>query len=265
MNALMGLSTNVSRLQWNEYQENGFVKLGRTLDENELSQLQNRIDDYMMGSITNNELMMQLDVGGNDYGAMGSTKFGQSKGFKESTLSYRKIEKLEQDPLFFAFMRKEIFRDICFKTYGNIDISSYRAMFMNKPKDLGTVLPWHQDGGGSWGLSHDPRVTIWTALDHATTDNGCVQVIPGSHHLGLLNEMGHLITDEQRKNYCDESKVKYLELEAGESMILNNMLLHRSGVNNGNSSRRAFSTCYMDGSTTQINSGKRFPLLFEAK
>ena len=54
-----------------------------------------------------------------------------------------------------------------------------RAMFMNKPARRGAVLPWHQD---RWtGLDPDPLVTIWTALDPCTIDNGCMRIIPASH------------------------------------------------------------------------------------
>src|SRR6266702_3430829 len=68
------------------------------------------------------------------------------------------------------------------------------GLFMNKPAHKGTLLPWHQDGGAIWGLDRDPLATLWTAIDPATRANGCVQIVPGSHHLGLLSEFGHTIT-----------------------------------------------------------------------
>ena len=37
-------------------------------------------------------------------------------------------------------------------------------------------------------LDKDPKVTIYTALDDATIENGCVQFIPGSHKLGRHKE-----------------------------------------------------------------------------
>ena len=63
-------------------------------------------------------------------------------------------------------------------------------MFFNKPaleaasdSGGGVVINWHQDGnpnGGGWGLTIDPVVTIWTALDLTTRANGCLQVLCSS-------------------------------------------------------------------------------------
>jgi ectoine hydroxylase-related dioxygenase (phytanoyl-CoA dioxygenase family) len=98
-------------------------------------------------------------------------------------------------------------------------------------------------------MDRDPVVTIWTALDPATIANGCVQVIPGSHRLGLLSEEGHTITPEQEAQHCPEEKIVYLELEPGEAVLLHNWLLHRSDVNKTDRPRRGFSVCYMDART----------------
>ncbi|MDF2440343.1 MAG: hypothetical protein JWN98_1327, partial [Abditibacteriota bacterium] len=42
---------------------------------------------------------------------------------------------------------------------------------------------------------------------------------------------------------------EYVELEAGEAVLLHNWLLHRSDTNSTNIPRRAFSVCYMDANT----------------
>jgi ectoine hydroxylase-related dioxygenase (phytanoyl-CoA dioxygenase family) len=133
---------------------------------------------------------------------------------------------------------------------------------MNKPAQKGTILPWHQDAGLQWGLDRDPVVTIWTAIDPATKENGCVRVVPGTHRLGLLSEWGHTITPEQEAMYCPEDKVVYLEAEAGEAILLHNWLLHGSGVNTIDIPRRAFSVCYMDGRTRRLSDGSTFPIIF---
>ncbi|HTL53580.1 MAG TPA: phytanoyl-CoA dioxygenase family protein, partial [Planctomycetota bacterium] len=173
----------LSNEQWFQYFTQGYLHLGKLLDGKALTALQNRIDDIMLGKIRNDKLMMQLDKGG-DYSNMAE----MTLGFKGPTLEYRKIENLEFDPLFLEFQQRPIFRELCADVYGaHAGISVLRAMFMNKPAHKGTLLPWHQDGGESWGLDRDPLLTVWTALDPATVANGCVQVIPGSHRLGLLH------------------------------------------------------------------------------
>lgn len=252
--------TALDDAQWAQFGRDGYLRLGRTLAQPELAALQERIDDIMLGRVRDDGLMMQLDKGG-EYGAMEA----QTLGFKGPTLAYRKIENLERDERFLGFLQKPLFRDVCSRVYGaDTAVSVYRSMFMNKPARQGTILPWHQDGGTGWGLDRHPLATVWTALDPATIANGCVQIIPGSHRLGLLSERGHTITPEQEAEHCRGERVVFLELEPGESVLLHNWTLHRSDVNRTDASRRAFSVCYMDARTAVSATGKTFPVVFGA-
>ena len=170
--------------------------------------------------------MMQLD---SDTGKYEDAK-PMTKGFKGPTLGYRKIELLELDPLFLAYIQLPIFKDICDHVYAPDEpIACFRAMFMNKPAKRGTFLPWHQD---RWTyLDIDPVITLWTALDPATRANGCVQIIPGSHRVGLINpsHTSGFLTPEQAAQHASPEKVEFLELAPGESVLLHNHLLHSSG------------------------------------
>ena len=226
--------------QLEAFQATGVVRLGRVIDDAELAGLRQRIDAIMLGDVPFSG-MMQLDSASGNYGDMPA----QTAGHKGATLAYRKIEGLEADPRFLAYLRKSLIRDLATRILGP-DVAIYRSMFMNKPAGQGTVLPWHQDGGTNWNLTGDPLVTIWLALDPATRDNGCVQVIPGSHHLGLLSERGHTITAEQEAEHCSPAQRELLELQPGEAVLLHNWVLHASGTNPSGTSRRAFSVCLMD-------------------
>lgn len=250
----------VSDSQWRQYQEDGYLKLGKLLGADELKALQDRIDQIMLGEakVDYERMLMQLDSQSGAYDAAGE----QSRGHKGATLHYRKIQDLEYDPLFLRLMQRSEFRDMCARVYGaDTPIAAFRAMFMNKPANRGTFLPWHQD---RWNrLDRDPLLTLWTALDPATKENGCVQVIPGSHRQGVINpEHGSgFLTEEQAARYCTEDKRVHLEVDAGEVMLLHNYLLHASDVNRSDQSRRAFSVCYMDA-RTRSNKGETFPVIF---
>ena len=248
--------------QWAAFDQHGFLKLGAVLDPDDLGALQQRIDDIMLGraEVDYDRLMMQLDSTSGQTSDAGP----QTLGFKEATLAYRKIQNLELDPLFADYMSRPVFRDICRRVYGDIPISAFRAMFMNKPARRGTYLPWHQDRWSA--LDRDPLITVWTALDPATVDNGCVQVIDGSHQHGVINpdHPSGWLTELQAHEYCPPEKVVLLELEPGEAVLLHNWLLHASEINNTDVARRAFSVCYMDGRTVDVPSGNQFPRVFDA-
>lgn len=238
----------ISQDQWSDYHRDGFLKIGRQCGREELADLQQRIDEIMLGRapLDYGRLTMQLDSNTDRYDQVK----GGGIGHQGASLGYRKIQGLEFDALFLAYMKKPVFREICGYIYGaHASVACFRAMFMNKPAQQGSDLPWHQDGGSSWYVDRDPLVTVWTALDPATTENGCVQVVPGSHQLGILSEKGHTITDEQEREFCPEDRIVDVTMEPGEVVILHNWLLHRSGLNRVDIPRRAFSVCYIDART----------------
>lgn len=241
------------------FAEHGVVHLGRVLAAAQLAELRQRIDDIMLGNVRYPDMMMQLDSASGRY----EDAPGQTTGFKGASLAYRKIEQLEKDPLFLAWMQGEPVRSIAARLIGP-EVAIFRSMFMNKPAGKGTVLPWHQDGGRNWRLhGGHPIVTIWLALDPATRQNGCVQVVPGSHRLGLLSEHGHTITPQQEAAHCPAERVEFVELEAGEAFLMHNWVLHTSGTNPSGVPRRAFSLCLMDAAIRHEDPGHPgFPRLF---
>ncbi len=246
---------------WNEakhaqFMEQGYLRLGQVLKAEALLALQTRIDAIMLGEVAYPKMQFQLDGKTGDYAKMEPNTMGN----KGASLAYRRITGLEQDPLFLAYMQNPIFRDITAYYIGE-NVSVFRAMFMNKPAHQGTVLPWHQDVGEGWGLDQNPIITIWTALDDASPENGCMQVVVGSNNLGILNP-NHYTSEEDQKKYATTDKVIDLEVKAGEAILLHNWLMHRSGVNQTGSPRRALSVAYMDASTRKMRTAQTFPIVF---
>ena len=237
------------------YHEHGYVRLGKVAPDEEIKALCQRIDDIMLGKIRYDKMLMQLCPSA---GKPELTK--QTKEFKGSTLNYRKVQDLEQDPLFLPYIQHPLFRDITRKIIGE-EVSAFRTMFFNKPAGRGVPINWHQDGAGGWRLSIPPKVTIWTAMDATSVANGCLQIIPGSHK-SMIPEKGDLLSPEERAIHAPIEKRLYLEMEMGEVALLHNWTLHRSEVNTTNRPRRAFSVCYIDAATRQASTGRRYPMVF---
>ncbi|CAN5751410.1 N/A [soil metagenome] len=253
--------TNATLVQFGDQQHEqfmaqGYLRLGQLLPPDSLAALQQRIDDIMLGKLPYPSMHFQLDGATGAYANLPS----DSPGHKGSTLNYRRITGLEQDPIFLTYIQHPLIRQLTQRYIGE-DVSIFRAMFMNKPAQQGTVLPWHQDVGEGWGLDRNPIITIWTALDDATIANGCMQIVPGSHQLGVLNPQ-HFVTEADQAKYTQENAVIDLEVAAGEAVLLHNFLLHRSGVNHTATPRRAFSVAYMDGATQDRTTGATFPRVF---
>jgi ectoine hydroxylase-related dioxygenase (phytanoyl-CoA dioxygenase family)/polysaccharide pyruvyl transferase WcaK-like protein len=244
--------------QWSDYLRDGYLHLGPVLSPDEVEALCARADELALGRRSFPELELQLDTGG-DYEQLP----GAVHTFERGTLLYRKVQGLQHDPLFARLLHQPVFADICARHYGaHAPVSIFRAMVMNKPAGQGTYLPWHQDGGDVWKLDRDPLVTTWVALDPATRANGCVEVVPGTHRLGLLTTHGSTLTPEDAERHCPADAVLPLEVEPGHALLLHNWLIHRSGINPSPVPRRAFSACYMDGRTVGTLTGQRYPMVF---
>ena len=127
-------------------------------------------------------------------------------------MNYRRITGLEEDPLFLAYIQHPLIRSLT-QRYIGAEVSIFRAMFMNKPAHQGTVLPWHQDVGEGWGLDRNPIITIWTALDDATSANGCMQIVPGSHKFGVINPQ-HFVSEADQARYTPAENVIDVEAAA---------------------------------------------------
>jgi len=243
--------------QWASFYRDGFLHLGQVLTEDEVERLKQRADDLAAGRVRNEQVLLQLDTGG-AYEELPEA-VQQLDG---TTRLYRKIQGLEFDDEFVHLVRNPRFFEVCARIYGpHVPLSIFRAMVMNKPAGQGTVLPWHQDGGDVWGLDREPLVTIWTALDPATTENGCMECVRGSHRLGLLTDYGSTLSDEDAARHCPPESVVPLEVPAGHAVLLHNWLIHRSGVNPSPIPRRAVTICYLDGRTRTVHTGTHLPMV----
>lgn len=235
------------------YEEHGYARLGKVVDEPTLEALRARINSIMLGEITYPGLFFQHD---SPTGRYEDAPIGQ--GWQGPSLSYRKIEKLELDPLFRAHIEDPFFERIARARIAG-DIAIYRAIVMNKSAEGGSNLPWHQDGGTFWGLERDPDLQAWTALDDAPADGGCLEIVPGTHRLGLATPLGGVIPDEIVREHEDRRVL--VPVVAGEVVLIHNYVWHRSGRALKGHPRRALSVCYMSAAT-KCRRKKRAPRQF---
>lgn len=110
---------------------------------------------------------------------------------------------------------------------------------------------WHQDE--FFIPTRDRSLTgAWIAMDDATTENGCLWVLPGSHKRGIIypqrdhHDRRFDCTGEAYTfPYKDEDAIP-VEVKAGSVVFFNGYLLHRSLPNRAQSGyRRALVNHYM--------------------
>ncbi|MCA1828803.1 MAG: phytanoyl-CoA dioxygenase family protein [Myxococcales bacterium] len=244
------------------YETQGWARLGPVFDPDYLAALRERADRIMLGEIVHDGLFFQHDAATGRYDDL-----PRGLGWQGPSLRYRKIEKLEKDPVFRAVLENALFERIA---RARIDggIVLYRAVLFTKAAAGGTELPWHQDGGSFWGLSRDPSLQIWSALDDTPVEAGCVEVIPGSHKHGLATPLGGVIPDDVAARHDAAARAVPLPAKAGECLLIHNHLWHRSGINRTGRPRRAFTVCLMSEAircTRRKRAARTFLPLFRRK
>lgn len=239
-----------------DFRAHGFARVGKLASEETLVRLRARIDEIMLGTVRYEGMFFQRDTHTGKYEDL---SFG--RGYEGPTLNYRKVEKLEKDPLFLAWIRQPFFRRLCTDLVAP-EITLYRALIFNKSAETGgSSLPWHQDGGRFWGLDRDPTLQIWTALDDAPEGGGCLEVVRGSHLRGLATPLGGVVPAELVDSAKAEEEKELVPAVAGEVILIHNHLWHRSGRSSKGLPRRALTVCYMDAQTRCLRT-KRTPREF---
>ncbi len=100
------------------------------------------------------------------------------KSYPESGTDYfPAIIEIDRTWLEFAMLPEIL--DIVEQLIGPDIIVWSSALFCKSPR-RGKATPWHQDAQ-YWPIRPLETTTLWIAIDPATRENGCLQVVPGSH------------------------------------------------------------------------------------
>ena len=126
----------------------------------------------------------------------------------------------------------------------------YHSKMIMKDARVGGAWTWHQDYGYWYqnGVLQPLLASVSIAVDRATQENGCLQVIAGSHHCGRVD---HVLTGDQAG--ADRERVEeilkrmplvYVEMEPGDALYFHSNLLHRSDQNRSEFPRWSMICCY---------------------
>lgn len=222
-----------------QYRAEGYARVGPAADEATLEGLRSRAVELMLGRVTWPGMFFQIDSSTGEY-----RDAPLGLGWVGPSLNYRKLEKLELDERFLALIRTPLFERLA---RGVIDggVTLYRAIIFNKAASGSSAIPWHQDGGKLWGLSAEPALQIWMALDDATEGGGCLEVLPKSHLRGLATPLGGVVPEDQVAAAGADAQAVPLPARAGEVILVHPHVWHRSGRSRPGARRMGFSVCFM--------------------
>jgi phytanoyl-CoA hydroxylase len=127
------------------------------------------------------------------------------------------------------------------------DISLYHSKLLMKAAREGTVTPWHQDYG--YWAAEDNRplmLNCMLQIDDSTVENGCLQMVPGSHRKGLMkHDSAKIPFGRFLPGYFQprEDAVP-LPMLAGSAIFFGPLVIHGSDANRSDQQRRAVTIAY---------------------
>ena len=130
------------------------------------------------------------------------------------------------------------------------EVYHYHSKMILKDPQVGGAWVWHQDYGYWYnnGVLFPLMASVMIAVDAANEENGCLQLLKGSHHMGRLD---HLLTGEQagadleRVVHAENMLERvYCNLAPGDALFFHCNLLHRSDQNRSDQARWSLICCY---------------------
>lgn len=145
------------------------------------------------------------------------------------------------------------------------EVYHWHSKLTLKRPQRGGAWEWHQDYGYWYGHGclAPQLASVFIAIDASTRENGCLQVIRGSHALGRIDH-GRIGT----QSGADPARVAealrrlehvHVEMAPGDALFFHSNLLHCSGPNHSPRSRNILLCCYNAASNSPFREDSPHP------
>jgi hypothetical protein len=129
------------------------------------------------------------------------------------------------------------------------DILAYHAQWFVKEPHTESFVSFHQDTA-YWGLDDTTALSVWLAFEYSGPENGCMQVIPGTHrhlfeHADRRHENNMLWRGQTALGDLDLGKAADLVLAPGQFSIHHGRIVHGSHPNRSDGRRVGYSVRYI--------------------
>jgi ectoine hydroxylase-related dioxygenase (phytanoyl-CoA dioxygenase family) len=209
------------------FHEQGFLRLERLVDAEEVAWVR-EVYDRLFLERTGWERGDQFDLAGTDA--------------PEAKL---RLPQLMNPAAYAPELKQAVFREtarrVACQLLAGAECGDEHAIC--KPAEDGAETPWHQDQA-YWDPAYDyEALSIWTPLQEATPENGCMHFISGSHRGGVVphHSIGHDVRVHGLETDAVDPKLAVAcPLPAGGCTIHHCRTLHYAGPNRSSEARRAY-------------------------
>jgi phytanoyl-CoA hydroxylase len=220
-----------------EFDPGGIVSIFSTHEQGHLR------DEYFLGSGDKIRFFFEEDA---------FLPGGELKQSKERSINKIGHALHELDPVFSEFSKTPAIEQLV----ADLGIERpllVQSMYIFKQPEIGGEVTCHQD---SAFLYTDPIdiAGLWFALEDATTENGCLWVIPGGHKAGLKSRWRRKATGGMGFDVFDstpfpEQRLVPLEVSQETLVVLHGLLPHKSLANRSPKSRHAYTLHAIGGAS----------------
>ncbi|GGA93290.1 phytanoyl-CoA dioxygenase family protein [Puia dinghuensis] len=112
---------------------------------------------------------------------------------------------------------------------------------INFKKSGGNGFAPHQDAPAFSIFGQKYHINVMICIDNSTVSNGCIEFAPGRHKEGVLPQETN---GDLRSDIVNSLDWVLVECNAGDILIFDSFIPHKSGANNSTKSRRALYATY---------------------
>ncbi len=225
------------------FHQQGYLAGPRVLDEEQLDSLKARIGDILAGQTDMPEMLM------------GET--AEKSKAKGQLPSVKVVNLFRHDEVFANVYKNETIGSLAHDLMEGPVRVWEDQMIYKPPFEEQAALGWHRDYTFWNHVGPADMATCWIALDDATVDNGCMQVIPGSHRWEL--DFGREDVDVHDPEWLlrhpqvpEDAEPVPCEVQAGHCHFHHCLTLHGSYGNKTDNMRRSYVLHLMPGYTRRI-------------
>ena len=220
------------------FRDQGFLKVGKVIDDERVHAMRQRLDEVMEGRAQNTpEALRNLTQ-------------------DDQNVVIQIINIWEADDLFREHIYNPLVCQMAADLMGTDVVRVWHDQVQHKPPLVGGPTNWHQDHPYWPIIQPADLVSAWMALEDATIENGCMRMVPRSHLWGP-HKGGTIGTNEDFSPDYDPAlippgetiTVVPCEVKAGEVMFHHCLTWHGSPPNRSNKGRPAIAVHYMPGWT----------------
>jgi phytanoyl-CoA hydroxylase len=207
----------VSKVDVEQYAQDGYVLLRDAISDDALNLLERQLLDFVH-SLSNKSFLTLADP---NFAQYLSENRDLERSLYDGVRDYPWLQNFSAHKSIVKLVAKILGDD-----FGLLQKIPLR---FDLPMVMRELAVWHQDY--YYVRGNTETVTAWIPLQDTPYENGCLMVMPGSHHLGVIEHDKPLLKKKKIPSDIFHQEVRYVEMKRGDVLLFNALLLHSSGIN----------------------------------